>query len=336
MKIEVIKMRLDELKSWYEKNHLSEDQFDVAVEFLTGIDCFLETYFQTDLDHIGITELDEVVSFMVISNLNQVMHFVILMRYYKMLNHHENFIRLTQYTGGYGVVDSILEKLTSVAGKSVTEALLKDIELPVLGTNPSLITTFTKTFITWLEDHLEESQLRQVLACNHHRIPKEALIEERVFYEASPTLEIYLKDLHDRKVNELEAFQKEGKIWYEQTITPEVVQFVKNNQEIMSAVLKDDALYITKIPYDTKKFLEAKTTADENYYLCHCPFAREVIKKKNETISANWCYCSGGFTKFPFDIIFDQSLEIELLSSALKGDGLCRFKIDLTGIDYKK
>ena len=329
-------MRIEELKVWYDKNHLSDEKYRFAESFLVCVEGFLEEHMMHDLDQLSTEELDDVIRYMVITNQNDVQDFIVLMRYYKMINHHENFIHLTKYTGGYGVIESILAKLTKVAGQSVTKALLEHLNVPVLGTSPQEITSFTAQFITWLEDHLDENQMRRVLADNHHQIPKEAFMEEKVLYESSPTLEAYLKDLHARKIQELECFYHEGRVWFEQSITPEVIEYVKSNQEIMSAVLKDDALYITKIPYDTKAYLDAKTEQDENYYLCHCPFAREAIKHQKDNVSANWCYCSGGFTKFPFDIIFDQDLNIEMLASALRGDGACRFKIDLKNIPYKR
>jgi len=38
-----------------------------------------------------------------------------------------------------------------------------------------------------------------------------------------------------------------------------------------------------------------------------------------------FCYCSGGFEKVHFDVIFDEPVEVELLESVLKGDMRCRF-----------
>jgi hypothetical protein len=70
---------------------------------------------------------------------------------------------------------------------------------------------------------------------------------------------------------------KQNRVWFEQSITPEVLDFVKGNQEVLSARLIDDKLYVTKIPYDTKAYLEAKTDDMKKYYGCHCPFAREAI-----------------------------------------------------------
>jgi len=40
-----------------------------------------------------------------------------------------------------------------------------------------------------------------------------------------------------------------------------------------------------------------------------------------------FCYCSAGYEKIGFDVIFEESVEVELLESALKGDSQCRFAI---------
>ncbi|TNF07436.1 MAG: hypothetical protein EP317_04835 [Bacillota bacterium] len=328
-------MKKEELKIWYEKNKLNPDDLAYAVDTLTDFEKFLVMHKSTTLDDLSIDDLDALIQYLVHSNQNNVKNFIVLMRYFKMIHLHDHFIQLTKYTGAIGVVESILSKLARIANPLTTKEIMDQIKPPVLGTDLHEITHFTVSFITLLEEKLSERELRLVLADNHHQIPKEAFIEEKVYYESAPTLEAYLKDLHQRKVTELTDFYNAKKVWYEQEITEDVINYVKSNQEIMSAVLKDDALYITKIPYDTKKYLNADTIDEQAYYLCHCPFAREALKHK-EIISKNWCYCSGGFTKFPFDIIFNQSLEIELLESALHLDGACRFKIDLKNVDYKR
>jgi len=47
-------------------------------------------------------------------------------------------------------------------------------------------------------------------------------------------------------------------------------------------------------------------------------------------MSYKWCYCSGGFAKFPFEVIFDRELTVKVISSPLKGDNICRFAIDIS------
>jgi hypothetical protein len=84
-----------------------------------------------------------------------------------------------------------------------------------------------------------------------------------------------------------------------------------------------------KIPYEANSYLKAEDDMFKRYFACHCPFARESILEGKE-VSANWCYCSAGFAKFPFEQILGRELTVKLLESPLKGDMVCRFEIDIS------
>ena len=124
-------------------------------------------------------------------------------------------------------------------------------------------------------------------------------------------------------------------MWYECEITQAVIDYVKSDQEIGSAVREGNKLYSSKIPYDTVKFLEATNDAEKRYHACHCPFVRKAILDKNRIVPFQWCNCSAGFQKFSYEIIFDRELDITLLESPLKGDLRCRFVIDLGDMELK-
>ena len=56
---------------------------------------------------------------------------------------------------------------------------------------------------------------------------------------------------------------------------------------------------------------------------------REAIKRGDVRLFADFCSCSGGFHKKPFEAIFGQRLKVDVLESVLKGDERCRFAIHL-------
>jgi hypothetical protein len=291
---------------------------------------------QFTLEMIGTKELDHIIEHLVIKEMNTIKYFVILMRYFKIAKRNDLFIHMTKYTGSIGVMDSILERLQKMVDQQTYQRALKEIIIPKLGTKLHDMPRYTNMLMTYLEKILTPKQIETVLSNNHHHIPKEAFIEEKVYYETAETLDDYSKDLHKRKIDELEVCLNEHKVWYEQDISREVIEFVKSNQEILSAIRIDDKLYITKIPYDTKAYLEANTPEDKKFHVCHCPFVKSIFLDNKYHVSPTWCYCSGGFTKVPFEVIFDQELTIELIDTPLKGDELCRFAIPLAHIDYKK
>ena len=78
------------------------------------------------------------------------------------------------------------------------------------------------------------------------------------------------------------------------------------------------------------EFLEAEDGKAKRYHYCHCGWVRDSLKKSDkEQVSPTFCNCSGGWHKVPFEGIFEQSLEVDVVKSVLKGDEICTFAIHL-------
>jgi hypothetical protein len=78
-----------------------------------------------------------------------------------------------------------------------------------------------------------------------------------------------------------------------------------------------------------QEYLEETDEKMKRYYACHCAWARESILDDVVDVSANFCHCSGGFTKMPWEAALDQPLEYEMVKSVLRGDDECSFIIHL-------
>ena len=200
---------------------------------------------------------------------------------------------------------------------------------PPLGSEPDDFPEFTKQLMERLETALPEETVQTVLAGNHHDIPAAAFENEAKLYRQSSSLDEYLRARHQRQVAVLQQHCDDNTVWFEQMITQRVVDYVAEQPEILSAVRSGDTLYVTKIPYMPDEYLETDDPLLKRYYACHCPFVREAILRGEPAISENWCYCSGGFAKHPYEAILGRPLRVTLLKSALKGDSVCRFAIHL-------
>lgn len=325
-------MKLDLLRELYIKNSIPKEDLAEDLDMMV----LLNNQIGLDLDKINQGDLDQVIVYMVDKGINTVDNFVVLMRYFHVIDRKDLFIHLTKYTGMLGVMDNIIKRLTKLKGPERAKTIMGDYQVPYLGIHPSELPKYAKNMMDRLDGYLDIEEVEEVLAGNNHSLPVETQIPEKVFYEASESFSEYLKDRHNRKVAELKQHFDENKVWYEQIITQEVLDYVGSNQEILSGVIKDELLYITKIPYDTLSYLNAENEKDKKYYGCHCPFAREALKKGNMDISGRFCYCSAGFAKFPYEVILGQKLKIKVEKSILLGDDECRFVINLKNVDYKK
>ncbi len=325
-------MNLFLIKDLYLRNHLPEEDMQAAIDFIMELNQQIEL----DIDVIDTQDLDHLIRYLVKEEKNTIPSFIIMMRYFRVIDRKDLFIHLTKYTGMLDVMENIIKRLERKKGSEMAKTILGNFEPPYLGVPPTRLPDYVNQLMTILEANLNEEDTEDVLAGNNHGLSEESMIEEKIEYEKSANFETYLKERHDRKVKELTEHYEQNKVWYEQIITPEVIDFVSSNQEVLSAVIKEDKLCITKIPYDTLAYLNATNNTDKKYYGCHCPFAREAIKEGRTDINPRFCYCSAGFAKFPFEQILDQKLKIKVLDSILMGSDICRFEIDLTNVDYKK
>ncbi|MDD4312359.1 MAG: hypothetical protein PHW41_07755 [Eubacteriales bacterium] len=252
-----------------------------------------------------------------------------LARYFNLIGRSELYVYFTSLLGSAGVIDSIRNRLGELTHSAEAQALIGKVAHPPLGADPVDFPAFTRALMERLEQNLPRETLRNALAGNHHQIPAEAFTQDRALYRSSESIDAFLRARHARQVETLQRHCDDGTVWFEQIITQEVVDYVAQNQEIFSAVRERDTLYNTKIPYDPARYLAASDPIEKRYLACHCPFVREAILKGETHISGEWCYCSAGFAKHPYEVILGRELHVEVLQSVLRGDPVCRFAIHL-------
>jgi len=61
------------------------------------------------------------------------------------------------------------------------------------------------------------------------------------------------------------------------------------------------------------------------YDQCYCP----MVAGMEEKLSGTWCQCSRGWVLEMFETAAGKPVKVELLQSIMKGDPVCRFRINL-------
>lgn len=322
------------MRDLYKDRGITEKETDEAVNYVLCFEKYLEER-KLMPESACVDDMRAYIESLIESSENTLPRFLAIARYFYLIGNHDIYIYFTSLLGGLGVMENIKDRLERMEGGEVSQKVFEKVDTIPLGTEPIDMPPYTQAVMENLLNVLPPDRYKRVLAGNNHGIPRESMVEEKQHYEESESLDAYLVGRHARKVAELQEYCDSGQVWYEQVITQEVVDYVASNQEILSAVREGNTLYVTKIPYDAVSYLKENNGKMTSYYACHCPFARESILSSNVSVHSDWCYCSGGFAKFPFEVILDRELEVEMLQSALAGDDICRFAIKLPD-DYKK
>jgi hypothetical protein len=281
------------------------------------------------LESVSLDALREYISLLIEEGRNSEDRLVAIARYCYYTKKKDLYIYFTGTLGATNVLPEIGQRLAKIAGEETRRKVYQGIEFPPLGAPQDDYPKLTKTILDKMEAELPPAKCREVLTWNYHQIPASVFKEAKERFEKSASLDEYLKDEHGRLVEELESCMKKDQLWFEQEITPEVVEFVKNNQEINTGIRRGDRIFKVKIPYAPKQFLKEKDHTMRKYYACHCQLVRTAIRDGKPKISPTFCYCSAGFEKLHFDVIFNEPVEVELLETLLKGDSRCRFAIKI-------
>jgi len=318
----------NEFRKHLRKRQLSAKNIDFAVKAVREYEAYLDDK-ETSFESVGLDVLKEYVSLLIKEGKNSLDRLLALARYCSFTKKNDHFVYLVSLFGAVNVLPDMGKRLETIAGEKTRRKVFEGFELPPLGSPQDDYPKLTKKIMDRLEAELPNETCREILTWNYHKVPVEAFKDKKERFEKASNIDEFLKDEHRRFVEELADYMKRGQIWYEQEITPEVLEFVKHNQEIQNGVRQGDKIYVSKIPFAPKQYLSEKDPVMKRYYACHCQLVRTAIRDRNPQISPLFCYCSGGYEKLPFDVIFGEPVRIELLESTLKGDMRCRFAITI-------
>lgn len=277
----------------------------------------------------AVEDLRDYISTLIAQQRNSEERLVAIARCSYLEKKNDLYVYLVAILGGSTVIASISDRLEALAGEDIKNLVFEGVESLPLGSTSEVQSPVVQVLVSRLESALAPELCRNVLAGNHHRIPVESFNEYRDWFNCSESIDAFLVKVHEEAVKDLEQHMLEDRLWYEQEITPDVLEFVRTNQEILSAVRKNNRLFVTKIPYSPKDYLKETDPLMKRYHSCHCPLVRSSILMKDVHISPTWCYCSAGFEKLMFDVVFGEPLKVDLLETALGGDLRCRFSIEI-------
>ena len=252
-----------------------------------------------------------------------------LARYGRFIKDNVIYVAILELLDGAEVQPNLYQKVGTLFGNVIRDEVFAGIGVSALGLPSPEKPYDLFPVLDRLVGAVGYDQVELLLSTCLRDLPDEYFLDEREKYLNSSGIDEYLVSKHQELVAELQKCQQQGELFFSQEITDEVLNYVREHQEIECGVREGNMLYISKIPYNAKEFLRETDPTLIRFYACHCPWARHAIKSGNLHLDPVFCNCSGGFSKKPWEVIFGQTLQVEVLESALKGDYRCRFAVHL-------
>jgi hypothetical protein len=304
-----------------------KETIQLHIKLVREFEEFLKKRGKKDLNDASSNDMKTFVAELMRNRNITLENFRALIRYSDFSGKKETISVLYGYLEGLGVPEELLKRLKETVGEIKSKEIFEGMDIPPLGTPPKHKPKVTKKIMDRLAAHLDSGSLKELLSSGLEVFPDEWYLPQKRMFQESDSLDDFLRKRHREFVETLEKHRREKRMFFAQEIDGEVIKYVQENEEIQGGVRKGDIIYETKIPYQTKKYLHEKNEKLKRYYACHCSWVREAIKSGKPKISSNFCYCSAGYHKRPFEIVFGQPVKAEVIETVLKGDHVCRFAI---------
>jgi len=255
-------------------------------------------------------------------------NFLTLARYGLFIKDNAVFVALLESLDGSEAQENLYRRVAEKHGEGLRDEVFTGIGVAPFGVPTPEKPRYMQPVIERLEEALGAEACRALLADSLRDLPDEYYVKDREIYQSSQDVDEYLALKKQEFVTQLEACQREGRLFFAQEVTDEVLKYISREPEMGGGVRVGQVVYETKIPFLTKQYLAESNPTLKRYYYCHCPWAREAVKS-GERVAPIFCNCSAGFHKKPWEAALAQRIQVDVLESVLRGDERCRFAIHL-------
>ena len=253
---------------------------------------------------------------------------ITLARYGLFIRNNPIFVAFLEALDGSEAQENLYRRVAERFGEAVRDEVFAGIGVIPFGIPTPEKPGYMQPVIERLEQVTGAEACKEFLSDCLRDLPDEIYASEREVYGSCKDIDEYLVKKKQRFVAQLEICQREGRLFFAQEITDEVLEFVRSEPEMGGGVRDGNVVYETKIPFMTREYLAEDNETLKRFYYCHCPWARYAVKN-NEKVTPAFCNCSAGFHKKPWEIALGKKVKVDVLESVLQGDTRCRFAIHL-------
>lgn|GEM_PF-830487 len=224
-----------------------------------------------------------------------------------------------------GSMKHLSETTRNMYGEEVWAKIFEGEQMPEVGWTADEMSDFTCK--------IEQKYLAATTRENYECAQKKGNPFTRQFKESDKKnltiadIDLIINMLNTKFLNELEACNKSGKLFYNQKIDDAVLKEYETGKWFMRR--EGAKIIMTKNPYLMSRYLSETNNKMKRYFACHCPWARQSILK-DKTVSKSFCYCSFGHDKYELETAFGRTLDGRVVCSVLEPDSLqCIFELDI-------
>jgi hypothetical protein len=323
-------MKRDELRDLLADYAYSDKQVN---DCLSGVE-LLETFLagaasSKTLETSEANDIPAFASNLIAQDLNERNRFVGIYLYANMIGNYSLMVGVLDLLDGFEILENLHRVIGEELGEETQAVIFDGVDLPVMGTMPIEWMRTNAVLFPRLQDAASPEIVKTILRSGLRNLPDERYLPIKERYENFADIDAFLEDRGRRHLDNLIKQQDEGTPYFNQFIDKSVIDFVRSTPEIGRGVRQGNTIIEIKIPHQTIEYLATTDLTAKQYHVCHCPLVKESIGYDALRISSAFCDFCPSFNAKPWEVIFGQKLQYEVVESALRGGIWCKFAIHL-------
>jgi len=323
-------MRQDEFRGLLAGYQYTEEQID---DCLSGVDLLMAYLAKLTepktVETVAAGDVPAFAAHLVERELNVRNRFVGIYHYASMIKNYSLQVGILELLDGFEIVGNLHKQIGEQLGADVQAAVFEGVELPVLGTTPLEWTRVNAVVFPRLQAISDPESVKRILRSGLRNLSDKHYLPMKERYEGFADIDAFLEDRGARHLDNLIKQRDTGTPYFNQLINDDVIEFIRATPEIGRGVRQDNSIIEVKIPHQSIEYLATDDITMKQYHVCHCPLVKESILRDDLTISPDFCDFCPSFNAKPWEVIFGQKLDYEVLESALRGGSWCKFAIHL-------
>lgn len=176
---------------------------------------------------------------------------------------------------------------------------------------------FSKNMSEKLEKVMGDDGLNVLKECGCH-YPEDEIQGLKAYYKETGSIEAVHKQLEEQYYEMLKISKD---------LTHRQLEIIKSNNWGIAGNIQGDEILVTEVPDEFGEYFEATDKQLKASYYCHCKRIKEGMKFGFD-LPGSYCYCGAGFYEHLWHEITGKTVEVEQISSVLRGEECCQFRIN--------
>ena len=273
-------MKIEEYREYLKEQDIPADAIEEHMAIIGDFVKFLtDPGLKETIATAGKEEVERFARKLIAEGLNTLENFSLLCDYTNWLGHRQLYVALIEVMDCHNALEVLADKIEERHGQEMLHRIFCEA-LPPLGTDEKERCAYTRTMMEHMAQQITPKETRDAWFQVQHGIPAEVwqksdLADKEKYQQCGKNIDKFL-DLKRRERNTLlTRLHGENKLWHTIEITDEVLEFVKSDPEMEGGRREGNKIYITKIPYNTVRYLHETDAKMKRYYACHCPLVRK-------------------------------------------------------------